>query len=142
MSTFPRKKARCVIALASQAWQSSGGMSATKVEEAQETQTRSGARTGPPWNVILHNDWDNSMPRVVFTLMKVIPSMTVKRAARIMWEAHTKGQAVAKKCHSEGVVILTCGTFGNVLRFLPSLVMSEALLGEGLTVIEGAFAAM
>ena len=50
--------------------------------------------------------------------------------------------AVAKKCHSEGVVILTCGTFGNVLRFLPSLVMSEALLDEGLTVIEGAFAAV
>jgi 4-aminobutyrate aminotransferase/(S)-3-amino-2-methylpropionate transaminase len=50
--------------------------------------------------------------------------------------------AVAKKCHSEGVVILTCGTFGNVLRFLPSLVMSEALLDEGMTVIEGAFAAV
>jgi 4-aminobutyrate aminotransferase/(S)-3-amino-2-methylpropionate transaminase len=49
--------------------------------------------------------------------------------------------AVAKRCHTAGVVILTCGTFGNVLRFLPSLVISEELLADGLTVIEGAFAA-
>src|SRR6266536_1789692 len=41
--------------------------------------------------------------------------------------------AVAKKCHAAGVVILTCGTYGNVLRFLPSLVISEALLDDGLT---------
>ena len=28
--------------------------------------------------------------------------------------------AVAKKCHEQGVVILTCGTFGNVIRLLPA----------------------
>ncbi|MFL6113879.1 MAG: 4-aminobutyrate--2-oxoglutarate transaminase [Catenulispora sp.] len=50
--------------------------------------------------------------------------------------------AVAKRCHAAGVVILTCGTFGNVLRFLPALVISEELLDDGLTVIEGAFAAV
>src|SRR5579875_3506789 len=31
--------------------------------------------------------------------------------------------AVAKACHSAGVLVLTCGTFGNVLRFLPPLVI-------------------
>jgi 4-aminobutyrate aminotransferase/(S)-3-amino-2-methylpropionate transaminase len=49
--------------------------------------------------------------------------------------------AVAKKCHAEGLVVLTCGTFGNVLRFLPPLVIDDALLGEGLDIIEAAFAA-
>jgi ATP-dependent Clp protease adaptor protein ClpS len=27
--------------------------------------------------------------------------MSIKRAAKIMYEAHTKGQAVVKKCHKE-----------------------------------------
>jgi len=38
-------------------------------------------------------------------------------------------------------VTLTCGTFGNVLRFLPPLVISDDLLDEGLSIIEQAFAA-
>ena len=38
--------------------------------------------------------------------------------------------------------MLTCGTFGNVLRFLPPLVIGEDLLEEGLDIIENAFAAL
>jgi 4-aminobutyrate aminotransferase / (S)-3-amino-2-methylpropionate transaminase / 5-aminovalerate transaminase len=48
-------------------------------------------------------------------------------------------QAVARACHQAGLVVLTCGTFGNVLRFLPPLVIPEALLAEGLDIIEDAF---
>lgn len=48
--------------------------------------------------------------------------------------------AVAKKCHEQGVVILTCGTYGNVIRLLPPLVISDELLGEGLDVLAEAFA--
>ncbi|MFI6449583.1 4-aminobutyrate--2-oxoglutarate transaminase [Kitasatospora sp. NPDC050543] len=48
--------------------------------------------------------------------------------------------AVAKACHAEGLVVLTAGTYGNVLRFLPPLVMPEHLLNEGLDIIEDAFA--
>ena len=47
---------------------------------------------------------------------------------------------VAKACHQAGLLVLTCGTFGNVLRFLPPLVISEALLTEGLSVLDDAFA--
>ena len=47
---------------------------------------------------------------------------------------------VARACHAAGLVVLTCGTFGNVLRFLPPLVIGEALLDEGLTILEQAFA--
>jgi 4-aminobutyrate aminotransferase/(S)-3-amino-2-methylpropionate transaminase len=49
---------------------------------------------------------------------------------------------VAKACHAAGVVVLTCGTFGNVLRFLPPLVIGDALLEEGLSILEDAFAAL
>jgi 4-aminobutyrate aminotransferase/(S)-3-amino-2-methylpropionate transaminase len=49
-------------------------------------------------------------------------------------------QQVAKACHARGLVVLTAGTYGNVLRFLPPLVMPEHLLVEGLDVVEEAFA--
>ncbi|MGW3568265.1 4-aminobutyrate--2-oxoglutarate transaminase [Streptomyces sp. NPDC000941] len=47
--------------------------------------------------------------------------------------------AVAKACHAAGLLVLTCGTYGNVLRFLPPLVIGEELLNEGLDVLEEAF---
>ena len=52
----------------------------------------------------------------------------------------TTGQ-VAKAPRGRAVV-LTCGTFGNVLRFLPPLVIGEGLLEEGLSILEDAFAAL
>jgi 4-aminobutyrate aminotransferase/(S)-3-amino-2-methylpropionate transaminase len=48
--------------------------------------------------------------------------------------------AVAKACHAEGLVALTAGTFGNVLRFLPPLVIGDELLHEGLDILDAAFA--
>jgi len=48
--------------------------------------------------------------------------------------------AVAKACHAAGVVVLTCGTDGNVLRLLPPLVMPDHLLDEALDVLDEAFA--
>jgi 4-aminobutyrate aminotransferase/(S)-3-amino-2-methylpropionate transaminase len=50
--------------------------------------------------------------------------------------------AVAAFCHKAGLVVLTCGTFGNVLRFLPPLVIGEDLLEEGLAILEDAFASL
>jgi 4-aminobutyrate aminotransferase/(S)-3-amino-2-methylpropionate transaminase len=44
--------------------------------------------------------------------------------------------AIAKACHAEGVVVLTAGTYGNVLRFLPPLVIGQDLLNEGLDMLE------
>jgi 4-aminobutyrate aminotransferase/(S)-3-amino-2-methylpropionate transaminase len=49
--------------------------------------------------------------------------------------------AVAKACIAEGVVVLTCGTYGNVIRFLPPLSIGDDLLGEGLDVVAAALAA-
>jgi 4-aminobutyrate aminotransferase/(S)-3-amino-2-methylpropionate transaminase len=48
---------------------------------------------------------------------------------------------VAAACHARGLVVLTAGTFGNVLRFLPPLVIGQELLREGLDVLDQAFAA-
>jgi 4-aminobutyrate aminotransferase/(S)-3-amino-2-methylpropionate transaminase len=49
--------------------------------------------------------------------------------------------AVARACIAEGVIVLTCGTYGNVIRFLPPLSIPDALLHEGLDVVAAALAA-
>ena len=42
---------------------------------------------------------------------------------------------VARACHHAGVVVLTCGTYANVIRLLPPLVIPPDLLTEGLDVL-------
>jgi len=42
---------------------------------------------------------------------------------------------VASFAHGQGVVALTCGTSGNVIRFLPPLSISDELLVEGLEIV-------
>ncbi|OBK90707.1 4-aminobutyrate transaminase [Mycolicibacter sinensis] len=49
-------------------------------------------------------------------------------------------QALAAACHRAGVIVLTCGTFGNVLRLLPPLTITDELLTEGLDVLAGELA--
>jgi 4-aminobutyrate aminotransferase/(S)-3-amino-2-methylpropionate transaminase len=48
---------------------------------------------------------------------------------------------VSMACHEQGLITLTCGTFGNVIRFLPPLVIGDDLLNEGLDILEAALAA-
>jgi len=49
--------------------------------------------------------------------------------------------AVAAAAIAEGVIVLTCGTDANVIRFLPPLSIPDALLSEGLDVVAAALAA-
>jgi 4-aminobutyrate aminotransferase/(S)-3-amino-2-methylpropionate transaminase len=48
---------------------------------------------------------------------------------------------VARHCHSQGLLVLTAGSYGNVLRFLPPLTIPHHLLAEGLQVLADALAA-
>ncbi|WP_374157145.1 4-aminobutyrate--2-oxoglutarate transaminase [Mycobacterium sp. G7A2] len=45
-------------------------------------------------------------------------------------------RALCAAAHQAGVIVLSCGTFGNVLRFLPPLSISDELLREALDVLE------
>lgn len=59
---------------------------------------------------------------------------------------HTPNRALAEAasaaCHRNGLVTLTCGTFGNVIRFLPPLSCPDALLVLGLDILEEALASL
>ncbi len=45
---------------------------------------------------------------------------------------------IVHACHQAGVVVLSCGSYGNVIRLLPPLVIDDALLVDGLDVLTGA----
>ena len=54
----------------------------------------------------------------------------------------TAVNTVIKHCQSKGVLILTAGTYANVIRFLPPIVISDELLKDALGVLEEAFASL
>ncbi len=47
-------------------------------------------------------------------------------------------KAVVNYCNQQGVIALSCGTFGNVIRLLPPLVITDAQLDDGLNVLADA----
>lgn len=60
-------------------------------------------------------------------------------------DRHTKEPAAdeAKKltqlCYEKGLIILTCGTYGNVIRCLMPLVITDEQLDKGLSILEESF---
>ena len=51
-------------------------------------------------------------------------------------------KAVLAECHKRGLIILACGMYGNVIRFLPALTISDEQIDEGLGIFAEAFAAV
>jgi 4-aminobutyrate aminotransferase/(S)-3-amino-2-methylpropionate transaminase len=48
--------------------------------------------------------------------------------------------AIASACHRAGLLVLTAGTYGNVIRLLPPLSIPEDLLEEGMEILSKAVA--
>lgn len=47
-------------------------------------------------------------------------------------------KAIVKYCNDRGVIALACGTYGNVIRLLPPLVITDEQLNDGLNVLSEA----
>ena len=50
--------------------------------------------------------------------------------------------AIRKQCLDAGLILLPCGTYGNVVRFIPPLVINDSQLGDALSTFEGALKAV
>jgi 4-aminobutyrate aminotransferase / (S)-3-amino-2-methylpropionate transaminase / 5-aminovalerate transaminase len=50
--------------------------------------------------------------------------------------ATDEAKALVKFCYDKGLIILSCGNFGNVIRTLMPLVITDELLERGLAIIE------
>jgi 4-aminobutyrate aminotransferase/(S)-3-amino-2-methylpropionate transaminase len=55
--------------------------------------------------------------------------------------AKEETNAVTQRAYERGLLTITAGTYGNVIRTLMPLVISDDELGEGLDVLEAALAA-
>ena len=47
-------------------------------------------------------------------------------------------KAIVADCNQQGVVVISCGTYGNVVRLLPPLIISDEQLADGLAVLADA----
>jgi 4-aminobutyrate aminotransferase/(S)-3-amino-2-methylpropionate transaminase len=53
--------------------------------------------------------------------------------------AADEAKALVKFCFDKGLILLSCGTFGNVIRFLMPLVITSEQLDRGLNILEEGF---
>jgi 4-aminobutyrate aminotransferase/(S)-3-amino-2-methylpropionate transaminase len=56
--------------------------------------------------------------------------------------AKEETEQVLRYCHEHGLIIISAGTYGNVVRLLVPLVISDEQFEEGLNVLEGALASV
>jgi len=60
-----------------------------------------------------------------------------------MEQANTElTQAIIAKAAEYGLILLACGFYGNVIRFLPALTISDEIMNEGLDKFEQLFASL
>jgi 4-aminobutyrate aminotransferase/(S)-3-amino-2-methylpropionate transaminase len=62
------------------------------------------------------------------------------RNAQTREPADSETKEIAKYCYEHGLLMITAGTFNNVIRILVPLVVTDEQLSEGLDVIEAALA--
>ena len=53
-----------------------------------------------------------------------------------------KAKALVRFCQERGLILLSCGTHGNVIRLLMPLTITDGELGQGLTILEEGFSAL
>ena len=50
--------------------------------------------------------------------------------------AADKASQLVNYCHENGLVILSCGTYGNIIRILAPFVITDEQLEKGLSILE------
>lgn len=56
--------------------------------------------------------------------------------------AKEETEKIIRHCHERGLIVLSTGTYGNVIRLLVPLVISDELFDEGMDVLEAAVASV
>jgi 4-aminobutyrate aminotransferase/(S)-3-amino-2-methylpropionate transaminase len=107
---------------------------------AQQLPARS-ARIGRLFEEITR-DWSERFP-----LIGDRRGLGAMRAFELVRDRATKAPAreetarILQHCHDRGLIVISAGTYGNVLRLHLPLVASDEQLREGMAILESAFAA-
>ncbi|HUA19867.1 MAG TPA: 4-aminobutyrate--2-oxoglutarate transaminase [Bryobacteraceae bacterium] len=84
-------------------------------------------------------DWPSRFP-----LIGEIRGLGAMRAIELVKDRHSKEpapdetKAILAACHRRGLIIISAGTFGNVIRILVPLIATDEQIAEGLRVLEEA----
>ena len=73
-----------------------------------------------------------------FPLIREVRGLGAMQAFELADAASTK--ALAKYCYEHGLILVTAGTYGNVIRILMPLVVTDEQMDEGLDVMEAGLA--
>lgn len=69
-------------------------------------------------------------------------AMELVRSKATREPADEETKQVAQHCYEHGLVLITAGSYGNVIRLLMPLVITDAQMDEALDVLEGALASV
>jgi 4-aminobutyrate aminotransferase / (S)-3-amino-2-methylpropionate transaminase / 5-aminovalerate transaminase len=69
-------------------------------------------------------------------------AMELVRSVQTREPAETETKQIAEYCYKHGLILITAGTFNNVVRILVPLVVTDEQLDEGLNVIEAALSSV
>jgi 4-aminobutyrate aminotransferase/(S)-3-amino-2-methylpropionate transaminase len=69
-------------------------------------------------------------------------AMELVRNVQTREPAETETKQIAEYCYKHGLILITAGTFNNVVRILVPLVVTDEQLDEGLNVIEAALSSV
>ena len=64
------------------------------------------------------------------------------RSAETLEPAKAETEQVVRYCYEHGLILISAGTYGNVIRLLVPLVVTDEQFEEGLNVLEGALASV
>jgi 4-aminobutyrate aminotransferase/(S)-3-amino-2-methylpropionate transaminase len=56
--------------------------------------------------------------------------------------AKEETEQIIRHCYEHGLILLSAGSYGNVLRVLVPLIITDQQFDEGLAIIEAAFASV
>jgi 4-aminobutyrate aminotransferase/(S)-3-amino-2-methylpropionate transaminase len=56
--------------------------------------------------------------------------------------AAEEAKRISQYCYEHGLITVTAGTYGNVVRLLVPLVITDEQMDEGMAVLEGALASV
>jgi 4-aminobutyrate aminotransferase/(S)-3-amino-2-methylpropionate transaminase len=83
--------------------------------------------------------WQNSWP-VIGDIRGLggMQAIELVRSPQTREPASDETKKIAQYCYEHGLITITAGTYGNVIRVLVPLVISEAQMDEGMNVLESA----
>jgi 4-aminobutyrate aminotransferase/(S)-3-amino-2-methylpropionate transaminase len=88
-------------------------------------------------------DWQNRFPLIGDVRgLGAMRALELVRSRETREPADEKTKAVVRHCYEHGLIVLSTGTYGNVIRLLVPLVISNVQLDEGLDVLEAALKAV